>query len=216
MDRDRIRRKAQKSFRTDAGWWSRGYLPHYDSAEHTQFVTIRLADSVPKHVQVSLNAELGALKKKGEDSSSIGYHRCKRMEALLDAGYGCCVLKAESVADVIIKALENLVEQGHEVLRWVIMPNHIHLLLKIRHGTSLSSVIRFFKGRTGKQANEALGSSGRFWFPEYFDRYIRDSDHLNKVLHYIDQNPVRAGLVKAAADWRFGSAGADNCRGAFA
>jgi len=214
MNRDCIRRKAKKSFRADNRWWSRGYLPHYDSAEHAQFITIRLADSVPSHVQVALNAELESLRMKGGDSQAIGYHRRKRIEALLDAGYGSCALQAESVAEVILRALEKLVEQGHDVVRWVVMPNHIHLLLKIRRGTALSTVIRFFKGRTGREANKVLGASGRFWFPEYFDRYIRDSDHLAKVLRYIDENPVRAGLVGVAADWRFGSAAAENTRGA--
>jgi putative DNA methylase len=215
MDREHIRRKARNSFRADNGWRSRGYLPHYDGADRTQFITIRLADSVPTHTQVALNAELERLKNRGADKQAIGYHRCRRIEALLDAGCGSCALKADSVAEVIIKAFERLVGEGHEVIRWVIMPNHIHIVLKIRQGSSLATVIRFFKGRTGREANKVLGSSGQFWFPEYFDRYIRDSEHLTKVLHYIDQNPVRAGLVKVAEDWRFGSAGAEKSRVAF-
>jgi hypothetical protein len=52
-----------------------------------------------------------------------------------------------------------------------------------------------------------LGGTGRFWYPEFFDRYIRDADHLERVVGYIDDNPVRAGLVIKASDGRFGSAG---------
>ena len=87
------------------------------------------------------------------------------------------------------------------------MPNHIHLLLVLRTGTLLGEMLRSFKGRTGKEANKILGRAGRFWFPEYFDRYIRDSDHRSRVIRYIDQNPVRAGLVQVPEDWPYGSAG---------
>jgi REP element-mobilizing transposase RayT len=207
MDKERIRQKAKKSFKADSGWSSRGYIPHYDAAGITQFITMRLADSVPQHVQLQLKAELEALEASGVGPQVLGQERRKRIERLLDAGYGSCVLANEAVAQVVIQSLETLKAAGHELTRWVIMPNHIHLLMKAHSEASLASVIRFFKARTAKLANKALSGSGRFWFPEFFDRYICDSDHLNKVIRYIDENPVRAGLVKLPQEWRFSSAG---------
>jgi len=205
MDTERIRQRAKKSFKTNSGWSSRGYIPHYDAAGVTQFITIRLADSVPHHVQRQLKAELATLEASSVDPQVVGYERRKRIETLLDAGYGSCVLANDAVAQIIIQAFDRLTTDGHELTRWVIMPNHIHMLLKIRSDISLASVIRFFKARTGKQANNLLGSSGRFWFPEFFDRYMRDSAHLSRVITYIDENPLRAGLVKRPEDWRFSS-----------
>ncbi len=204
---DRIRRKARTSFRTTDGWSSRGYLPHCDAPGLIQFVTIRAADSVPRDIQSALSLELEALRVKGVEAHEINRQRVRRIESLLDAGYGACLLATEAVAGVVIASLRIIAVEGHEILRWVVMPNHIHLLLKIRSSTSLSCVIRFFKARTGKQINKILGSSGRFWFPEYFDRYIRDSGHLDRVIRYIDQNPVRANLVESAENWSFGSVG---------
>jgi putative transposase len=207
MDKDRIQRKAARSFKTSNGWSSRGYLPHFHREGVIQFITIRLADSLPRHVQNILDAELAVLKSSGLDPDGVGYQRCKRIETLLDAGYGSCSLRAMRVAEIVLHALRILEAEGNEIVRWVIMPNHIHLLIRVRSGASLQSVMRSFKGRTGKEANKILGTSGRFWFPEFFDRYIRDGEHLRRVIRYIDQNPVRAGLVRMAADWPFGSLG---------
>lgn len=207
MDINRIRRKARGSFKTHDGWSSRGYIPHYNLAGVIQFITIRLSDSLPQHVCAALQAELIRLAANGAVPQVIEQQWRKRTEALLDAGYGSCVLAREEVAEVIVKALGTLAVHGHEVVRWVVMPNHVHFLLKLQPGFELPSVIRAFKGRTGREANKTLGTTGRFWYPEFFDRYIRDGDHLDRVVGYIDDNPVRAKLVTKASDWQFGSAG---------
>jgi len=207
MDSNHIRLKARRSFNNSDGWSSRGYLPHFNSSGIIQFITIRLSDSLPQHVCAVLQAELSRLEADGVAPQLVEQQWRKRTEALLDAGYGSCVLAREGVAEVIVKALGILVVDGHEVLRWVVMPNHVHLLLKLQRGFELSPVIRAFKGRTGREANRVLGGTGRFWYPEFFDRYIRDADHLERVVGYIDDNPVRAGLVIKASDGRFGSAG---------
>jgi REP element-mobilizing transposase RayT len=207
MHSNRIRLKARRSFNNSDGWSSRGYLPHFNSSGVIQFITIRLADSLPRHVCAALQAELGRLEADGAAPQLVEQQWRKRTEALLDAGYGACVLAREEVAEIVVKSIGILVVNGHEVLRWVVMPNHVHLLLKLQHGFELSSVIRSFKGRTGREVNRVLGSTGRFWYPEFFDRYIRDADHLDRVVGYIDDNPVRAGLVTKASDWRFGSVG---------
>lgn len=125
MHHERIREKANDSFKTEDGWSSRGYLPHFDRDGIAQFVTIRLADSVPRHVQSRLAIELIALKEKGADAQAIGRQRCRRIEALLDAGYGSCALSRDTVAEMATHELGRLVGQGHELLRWVIMPNHL-------------------------------------------------------------------------------------------
>jgi putative DNA methylase len=133
-------------------------------------------------------------------------------ESLLDSGYGACWLSRPEVAQIIINSFEFIEREGHEILRWVIMPNHIHFMIRIRLNVKLSAVIRSFKSFTAKEANKVLGRSGSFWYPEYFDRYIRDPDHLRKAINYIDRNPIRAGLVVHPEDWIFGSAGRKKMR----
>lgn len=52
-----------------------------------------------------------------------------------------------------------------------------------------------------------LGVPGRsLWMRDYWDRFIRDEQHLETAIHYIHQNPVKAGLCQSAETWRWSSA----------
>ena len=86
------------------------------------------------------------------------------------------------------------------------MPNHVHALIETFHGFPLDGVIHSWKSFTSKQANLILGRAGQFWMPDYFDRYIRNDEHLAATMSFIEQNPVQAGLVRSADEWRWGSA----------
>ena len=71
---------------------------------------------------------------------------------------------------------------------------------------SLGAIVRGWKSFTARRANEQLGRSGPFWHADYFDRYMRNEDQLNRTIEYVEQNPVKAGLVSNAADWPWSSA----------
>ena len=86
------------------------------------------------------------------------------------------------------------------------MPNHVHALVETMPGFPLDGVIQSWKSFTAKQVNKILDRSGQFWMPDYFDRYIRNEKHLATVVDYIEQNPVKAGLVDSASEWRWSSA----------
>ena len=89
---------------------------------------------------------------------------------------------------------------------WRIMPNHVHTLIAPVEGMSLSEIMYDWKSYTTHAINKALNRKGKLWMMEYFDRYIRDNDHFQKVVNYIHNNPVKAGLVADPADWRWSSA----------
>jgi len=194
-------------FRIPGGWWSRGYLPHCDQVGVTHFVTIRLADSLPQAVRNMLQARAQVLSLATNSDPRLSRDYILQVEASLDRGYGACWLRRPEVAQVVIDSFEFLVQVGHEIVRWVIMPNHLHFLIRLGPGLPLSPVVNSFKSFTAKESNKVLGRSGPFWYPEYFDRYIRDSEHLRRTISYIDFNPVRARLVMQPKDWIFGSAG---------
>ena len=86
------------------------------------------------------------------------------------------------------------------------MPNYVHVLFGVSSGTSLSEIVGSWKRFTGRQANRLLGRSGTFWQGDYWDRFIRNEEHFNVAVSYIDNNPGKARLAKAPADWRWGSA----------
>lgn len=188
------------------GWYSRGYLPHFDVPNLVQFITFRLADSIPKSATEKIEAEVALLAPEKREAA-----RRVRLNKWLDRGFGSCWLKQPAVAKCVEETL--LASDGSEckLLSWCIMPNHVHVLAELRDEVLLSDLIKKWKGSSATEANRILGRRGTFWFREYWDRYMRDAKHLADTTHYIDQNPVKAGLVEYAADWRYGSArlGAD-------
>jgi REP element-mobilizing transposase RayT len=93
----------------------------------------------------------------------------------------------------------------YRLLAWVVMPNHIHALVEVWQ-TPLGKILKDWKSYTAKEANKILGREGTFWEDDYFDRYVRDQEHFRRVVRYIENNPVKAGLVRMAAEWSWSSA----------
>jgi REP element-mobilizing transposase RayT len=124
----------------------------------------------------------------------------------LDAGYGSCSLREEHIAQLVEEALLHFDGQRYRLLAWVIMPNHVHVLTEVLPGHPLAEIVHSWKSFTAKEANTILGRSGAFWQPEYFDRFIRDEQHLANAIRYIHDNPVKARLVGRAEEWPYSSA----------
>ncbi len=184
---------------TRRGRYKRGYLPHYDADVVTQFVTFRLADSLPCSVIQGLqrNFECGRI-------SEIEYYQ--EIDNFLDRGEGPTYLRDERIADSIAETLLKFDGLKYELLAWVIMPNHVHILITPTDGYSLAEIMHSIKSFTANFANGTLGHRGRFWSPEYFDRFIRDRVHFAEVVKYIENNPVKAKLCKDIGEWRWSSA----------
>lgn len=89
---------------------------------------------------------------------------------------------------------------------WSVMPNHVHVLAAPLVPHALSAIIHSWKSFTALQINRALGRQGMLWFPEYFDRRIRDKGRFQRALYYIETNAVSAGLCARAEDWPHSSA----------
>jgi len=179
------------------GWHSRGYLPHLDKPFHIQTINFRSADSLPAKVLKKLEQDFP----KGNESG-----KRKRIEEYLNSGYGACHLVKPKIARVIEEMLVKFDGERYRLIAWVIMPNHVHAIIEIIEGYSLKKIMHSWKSYTANVANKILGRSGKFWYREYFDRYVRDADHLENAIKYVRWNPVKAGLVKEPEDWRFSSA----------
>jgi REP element-mobilizing transposase RayT len=182
------------------GWHSRGYLPHFDAGEIFQTITFRLHDSMPQNLLEKWRRELTRESPDFEDE--LRY----RIEAYLDRGCGACYLADKRIAELIQNALLYFDGDRYRLCAWVVMPNHVHLLAAPCVPHSLSGVMHSIKSYTAQQANKILGRTGRFWFEDYFDRYIRNEQHYENAVSYIINNPVRAGLCKSFRDWQFSSA----------
>ncbi len=184
------------------GWRSRGYLPHFDAPGGRQMITYRLADAMPASRRHEWEALLAL-----EDERT----RRVRIETYLDAGHGECHLRRPEIAALVQENLLHFDGTRYRLLAWVVMPNHVHALIEISQ-TPLAEILHGWKSYTGKAANRLLKRTGDFWQPEYFDRYIRDEEHLAKAVRYIENNPVKAGLAKSPEEWLCGSARFRNIR----
>ena len=178
------------------GWHTRGYLPHCDVPGTQQMVTFRLADAMP----ASRRAEWEALYRIGDERQQ----RIK-VEAYLDLGYGSCALKQARAAQAVETVLLRFDGQRYRLVAWVIMPNHVHVLVEV-WTMPLGKLLKAWKGASANAVNRLLGRSGEMWQADYWDRYMRDETHFRKACRYIESNPVKAGLVRAAAEWPFSSA----------
>ena len=182
------------------GWHSRGYLPHFDAGEVFQSITFRLFDSMPQNLIEKWKLELANESEEFEDG--LRY----RIEAALDRGIGDCYLRDSRIANLVQSALLHFDGERYRLSAWVIMPNHVHLLAAPLLNYSLSEIMHSIKSYTSQEANKVLARKGKFWFEDYFDRYIRNAQHFENAVSYIESNPVRAGLCKFPWEWRFGSA----------
>ncbi|HEV2690509.1 MAG TPA: transposase [Bryobacteraceae bacterium] len=130
------------------------------------------------------------------------------MDRLLDQGqWGPTFLRQPEVAQVVLASIHRSVEIGHYQLHsWVIMPNHVHLLLTPQ--VRLSKLLGSMKGTTAKRANLLLDRSGQpFWQDESYDHAVRNGEEFRRIRRYIENNPVNACLVARPEDYQWCSAG---------
>jgi type I restriction enzyme R subunit/putative DNA methylase len=198
------------------GWHERGYLPHCDFPNLVQFVTFRLADSMP-----------ASLRGEWEHSLKIEDNREKRtkLEVYLDRGWGECQLRHPAVGQMVEDALLHFHNCRYELLAWCVMPNHVHVLVDVRMmplwkmvaawkkfvsrkgGEWMRSERRSPDRREQLQTNNAPNwSSALRWQREYWDTFMRNEDQQRKAIRYLENNPVKAKLCRQAAEWPFSSA----------
>jgi REP element-mobilizing transposase RayT len=183
------------------GWHSRGYLPHWDNPGMIQSLNFRLGDSLPAHVVAKWHGEFELLPPDKRDVKLRA-----RMEEYLDAGQGECWLRTPEIACLAQGALLHFDQSRYRLLAWCIMPNHVHTLVETQEGFPLDGLLHSWKSFIAHKANTILCRTGEFWQREYLDRYVRNAEHYEKVVAYIEENPVKAGLVKIKTDWSWGSA----------
>jgi REP element-mobilizing transposase RayT len=178
------------------GWHERGYLPHRDEPGLIQMVTFHVADSFPE----SLRSEWEALLK-------IENHdeRRKQLQAYLDKGRGECPLRQPRLAQLIEGAFRFYHNRDYELRAWVVMPNHVHVLFTVGQ-KPMGQVVGDWKEYTAREANKLLKRRGQFWAADYWDTFMRNSNHELQARSYAERNPVKACLVSAAKDWSWSSA----------
>jgi putative DNA methylase len=108
---------------------------------------------------------------------------------------------------VVLASIDYGTTLGHyQMHSWVIMPNHVHLLLTPR--ASVSKLLGSLKSATAKRANLLLRRTGQvFWQDESYDHLVRSRDEFHRIQRYIENNPVAAGLAAEPEGYAWSSAG---------
>jgi putative transposase len=172
------------------GWKSRGYLPHCDERGLVQHVIFGLNDAFRAAPPIIVDPT----------------KRAKWADAELDAGHGSRLLAAPAIASIVQDCLLFGDGELYALAAWCVMPTHVHVLIELLEGASLPSTVQRWKSFTAHAINKATGRAGILWQREYFDRFMRSEQQFEWTVAYIERNPVTAGLVQNAEDWRFSSA----------
>lgn len=181
---------------------TRHRLSHWRQARVPVFVTFRLSDSLPKEVFESCLAErdafIAANPLPWDDETDNAFHRkfTDRIDQNLDAAHGCCALRAPRIAEIVAGRLRHFDGDRYRLLSFVLMPNHVHVLFAPSEGETLANTLKGWKGTSSRFIHrEGLCDLNPFWQPDYFDRLIRSTEHLEKTFRYIRENPAMAGLT---------------------
>jgi len=88
-----------------------------------------------------------------------------------------------------------------QTLAWVLMPDHLHWLVRLGEQLTLDELVRRFKSVSAQRVNSRRGTAGSLWQPGYYDHLVRDDENMRDAARYIVANPLRAGLVSRVGDY---------------
>ncbi len=187
---------------------ARRHLPHWEQEGVTQFVTFRQADAIAQEKLDQWRDERDAWLRDHPQPWDFEtedlYHRLfsERLETWLDQGTGSCLLAREDAAHLVENAMRHFDGERYILDAYVIMPNHVHVLIKPLGEHTLSDIMHSWKSFTSREIKKAYDlDDGPFWQAERFDHALRSEAALAAKREYIRRNPVQA---KLAGEFRVG------------
>ncbi len=192
-------------------------LPHIQPPGATLFVTIRLAGSIPRIVLEQFKQEVEERELSIRQTAVPLHHphliyqeqkrHFGRVDEYLDkATSGPHWLRQPEIAEILVEALHFRDGIVYDLDVFSVMSNHAHVLfrpLEKEDGTyhALQTIMHSLKRHTARQANKVLGREGAFWQHESYDHVVRDRQEWERIVAYVLNNPVKAGLVEKWEDW---------------
>ena len=138
-------------------------------------ITYRLADSLPKELlhKIELSTMPGAPQATAGNNHKLQeIKRRKFIEESLDKGLGSCILQSEKASEIIVKNWKHFDNERYDIIAYVVMPNHVHILIKVYENISLSKIVWSWKSYTARRI---------FEIPELKEAYIKSYSGLNKL-----------------------------------
>jgi REP element-mobilizing transposase RayT len=175
-------------------------LPHWQQDFCTYFITFRLADSLPQADLTRLNYEkaewLRVHPKPWDEPTSAQYDKkfTAQIERWLDNGHGACVLRQPEISAIVSGALKHFDGERYALDEWVVMPNHVHVLVQPAAKIKLEELLHSWKSFTAHAINGILKRTDTLWMDEYYDHAVRTWRQMEAFRKYIRENPAKAGL----------------------
>ncbi len=197
----------------------RRHLPHWQPRDAVYFVTFRLKNSLPIEVIKSLKEERERTKAVLEEFPASEREMQNYLEerryfgkwdSYLDkAEFGPRWLAQPEIANIVKEAMHYRDGKVFDLHAFCIMSNHVHVIFEIIEADcqsaqpDLSKVMQSLKRHTARQANLILGRQGAFWQDESYDHVIRNNEEYIRIVNYVLENPVKAGLVAQWDEWQW-------------
>lgn len=120
------------------------------------------------------------------------------------AASGKSLFQAERMANLLIDVLRSYVRAGKFVVHnFVVMPNHVHILLTLPGNISVEKAMQLIKGNFSFRASHELAFHGEVWQRGFSDISITDQQSFRLHHGYINNNPVKAGLSDSPEHYPF-------------
>ena len=179
---------------------SRGELPHLYKDGGFYFVTFRLLDAV-------------VLNNKPIDKKMLQKMKPAEVASLSEPPLrlGSCVLARPEIGSLVQDALRFFHGERYHLAAWCVMPNHVHAIFAALAEHTPANILHSWKSFTSHRINVILGRHGSVWERESFDHLIRNVEHLEGFIDYVEKNPLVAGLCNSPKDWPYSSCSTGNC-----
>jgi putative transposase len=124
--------------------------------------------------------------------------------ATTNTSMGKGLLQSERNAGLLIDVLRSLVaERKFELHDFVIMPDHLHLLLTVYDEMTIEKAMQLIKGRFSHRLSREFGYKGEVWHRGFTEEQVMNRESFEGHRAYIAQNPVKAGLAAAPEEYSF-------------
>ena len=184
------------------------YLPHWTDNDSYYHICFHLIDSLPsnvlqtwlferKNIIAAANLQKRDLTAEEKHQQALLYS--KKVAFYLDKGCGYCYFWDEKCADIIVSALNFYNNIKYELYAWCVMPNHVHVIIKLNADNDLFKIIHSWKSYSATRINQVLRQKGSLWHRDAYNRLIRNQKELDATIKYVWENPDKAGIK----DWKY-------------
>ncbi len=198
-------------------------LPHWDVPTAAYFVTACLEGSIPARGLLDLQSFRTQLEQRpapaGQSEQEWAVARWKlnfaHADQWLDRGEATRYLEDERLAQIVVDALYFFAGERYDLLGFVVMPSHLHWVFQPRERwvsslkpskrlrTPRERIVHSIDRYTAYQCNRLLKRKGGFWQREPYDHWVRSPEELERILLYVEGNPVKARLVQCPSSGGF-------------